>query len=114
MTPGARAGWTRPATWCRWRSRTVPAGTGSRSAKACRFWTPRYAADGPAQGLALVDALAAAGALPGYHLLPATRADLLRRLGRRDEAAAAYREALMLATTDAERRYLSNRLTALR
>ena len=39
-------------------------------------------ADGPAAGLALVDALAAAGALAGYHLLPATRADLLRRLGR--------------------------------
>ena len=63
-------------------------------------------ADGPEAGLALVDALDASGALDGYHLLPATRADLLRRLGRHDEAAAAYRDALALATTDAERRYL--------
>jgi RNA polymerase sigma-70 factor (ECF subfamily) len=67
-------------------------------------------ADGPAAGLALVDALAASGALEGYHLLPATRADLLRRLGRTGEAADAYREALGLATTDAERRYLDRRL----
>lgn len=67
-------------------------------------------ADGPAVGLALVDALAASGALEGYHLLPATRADLLRRLGRTDDAAGAYREALGLATTDAERRYLGRRL----
>ena len=50
------------------------------------------------------------GVLAGYHLLPATRADLLRRLDRRDEAAAAYREALSLAGTDAERRYLIRRL----
>ena len=57
-------------------------------------------ADGPEAGLALVDALDAAGALAGYHLLPATRADLLRRLDRRDEAAAAYRAALELATTE--------------
>ena len=68
-------------------------------------------ADGPAAGLALVDALAASEALAGYHLLPATRADLLRRLGRADEAAAAYREALDLVTSDAERRYLSRRLS---
>jgi RNA polymerase sigma-70 factor (ECF subfamily) len=67
-------------------------------------------AEGPAAGLKLVDELEAAGALAGYHLLPATRADLLRRLDRRSEAAAAYREALELATTDAERRYLSRRL----
>ena len=44
---------------------------------------------------------------PGYHLLPATRADFLRRLGRMPEAAIAYREALELTSTDAERRYLS-------
>ena len=68
-------------------------------------------ADGPAAGLTLVDALAASGALPGYHLLPATRADLLRRLGRGAEAAQAYREALALAGTGPERRYLSRRLT---
>jgi RNA polymerase sigma-70 factor (ECF subfamily) len=67
-------------------------------------------ADGPMAGLALMDALAASGALEGYHLLPATRADLLRRLGRTTEAAAAYREALDLTTTDAERRYLRRRL----
>src|ERR1700759_2790702 len=46
--------------------------------------------DGPARALALVDALAARGKLNGYELLPAVRADLLRRLGRRDEARAAY------------------------
>jgi RNA polymerase sigma-70 factor, ECF subfamily len=65
-------------------------------------------ADGPAAGLALVDRLA--DALDGYHLLPATRADLLRRLNRTDEAAAAYREALALAPTDVERRYLAAKL----
>jgi RNA polymerase sigma-70 factor (ECF subfamily) len=67
-------------------------------------------ADGPAAGLALADALVADGALAGYHLLPATRADLLRRLGRWEEAVRSYREALALATTDAERRYLGRRL----
>ncbi|MCQ0020979.1 RNA polymerase sigma factor [Actinomadura madurae] len=67
-------------------------------------------AEGPAAGLALVDELAASGGLPRYHLLAATRADLLRRLGRRAEAAAAYREALELPSTEAERRYLSRRL----
>jgi RNA polymerase sigma-70 factor (ECF subfamily) len=67
-------------------------------------------ADGPAAGLALVDALAGTGDLAGYYLLPATRADLLRRLGRYAEAAGAYREALALTRTEAERRYLSRRL----
>jgi RNA polymerase sigma-70 factor (ECF subfamily) len=67
-------------------------------------------AEGPAAGLVLVDRLAVAGDLAGYHLLPATRADLLRRLGRHPEAAAAYREALALTRTDAERRYLERRL----
>jgi RNA polymerase sigma-70 factor (ECF subfamily) len=67
-------------------------------------------ADGPAAGLALVEHLAGAGALASYHLLPATRAHLLRRLDRTDEAAAAYREALALAPTDVERRYLTRRL----
>jgi RNA polymerase sigma-70 factor, ECF subfamily len=67
-------------------------------------------ADGPAAGLELVEALEASGALAGYHLLPATRADLLRRLDRRADAATAYREALELAATDAERRYLTRRL----
>jgi RNA polymerase sigma-70 factor (ECF subfamily) len=67
-------------------------------------------ADGPEAGLRLVDALERSGALTGYHLLPATRADLLRRLDRRVEAAVAYRAALSLAATDAERRYLTRRI----
>ncbi|WP_037917736.1 RNA polymerase sigma factor [Actinacidiphila yeochonensis] len=67
-------------------------------------------AEGPVAGLALLDRLTATGALVDYHLLPAIRADLLRRLGRWDEAAASYREALALAATDAERRFLTRRL----
>jgi RNA polymerase sigma-70 factor (ECF subfamily) len=67
-------------------------------------------ADGPAVGLAMVDELAASGSLSAYFLLPATRADLLRRLGRRDEAAASYADALRLVTTGPERRFLSKRL----
>lgn len=66
-------------------------------------------ADGPAVGLRLLDELAP-GPLSGYHLLPATRADLLRRLGRLSEAATSYREAVELATTEPERRYLLRRL----
>ena len=67
--------------------------------------------EGPATGLELVEELEASEVLAGYHLLPATRADLLRRLGRPGEAAAAYREALQLVATDAERRYLARRLS---
>jgi RNA polymerase sigma-70 factor (ECF subfamily) len=67
-------------------------------------------ADGPAAGLRHLDRLAGSGALRGYHLLPATRADLLRRLGRAGEAAAAYREALELAGTESERRFLARRV----
>jgi RNA polymerase sigma-70 factor (ECF subfamily) len=67
-------------------------------------------ADGPLAGLNLVGAVEESGALRGYHLLPATRADLLRRLDRRGEAAVAYREALDLATAEPERRYLARRL----
>jgi RNA polymerase sigma-70 factor (ECF subfamily) len=67
-------------------------------------------ADGADAGLRLVDELERSGALTGYHLLPATRADFLRRLGRTSEAAAAYRAALALSTTDAEQRYLARRL----
>ena len=67
-------------------------------------------ADGPAAGLALVDEIDRSGALAGYYLLPATRADLLRRLGHWDDAEAAYRQALTLAPTDTERRYLTRRL----
>ena len=68
-------------------------------------------ADGPAAGLALVAELEQAGALADYYLLPATRADLLRRLGRDREAAAAYGRALELVATDAERRFLRKRLS---
>jgi RNA polymerase sigma-70 factor (ECF subfamily) len=69
--------------------------------------------DGPAAALALVGELAASGALPGYHLLPATRAELLRRLGRGPEAAAAYDEAIGLAGNAAERDFLRARRAAL-
>jgi RNA polymerase sigma-70 factor (ECF subfamily) len=67
-------------------------------------------ADGPAAGLELVDRLEGSGELAGYPLLPATRADLLRRLDRLPEAAEAYRTAIGLAPTDAERDYLRRRL----
>jgi RNA polymerase sigma-70 factor (ECF subfamily) len=67
-------------------------------------------AEGPTAGLALIEELQASGKLQGYHLLPATRADLLRRLGRRIDAVSAYEEALELAATDAERRYIARRL----
>jgi RNA polymerase sigma-70 factor (ECF subfamily) len=71
-------------------------------------------ADGPAAGLVLVEALGADGALTDYHLLHATRADLLRRLGRRADAAAAYERALGLVTNDAERAFLERRLGEVR
>ncbi|MCP3141821.1 RNA polymerase sigma factor [Pyxidicoccus xibeiensis] len=67
-------------------------------------------AEGAERGLAQIDDLAASGVLRGYHLLPASRADLLRRLGRFEEAATAYREALSLTRNDAERRFLEARL----
>ncbi|WP_024805786.1 RNA polymerase sigma factor [Nocardia sp. BMG51109] len=70
-------------------------------------------ADGIPAGLALVDELDKSGRLNNYYLLPATRADLLRREGRVSEAAAAYEAALELAPTDAERRYLTGRLHSL-
>ena len=66
--------------------------------------------DGPAEGLRLLEELEASGKLAGYHLLPATRADLLRRLGRLADAADAYREARGLASNDTDRRYLARRL----
>jgi RNA polymerase sigma-70 factor (ECF subfamily) len=67
-------------------------------------------ADGPQPALALIDALAAGGALDGYHLLHAARADLLRRVGSPAEAAKSYARALALVTNDAERRFLERRL----
>ncbi|GAA1098662.1 RNA polymerase sigma factor [Kitasatospora arboriphila] len=69
--------------------------------------------DGPEEGLALLDGLAGAEELRGYHLLPAARADLLRRLGRTAEAAAAYRAALALVGNEPERATLTRRLTEL-
>ena len=69
--------------------------------------------DGPARALDLLDALSARGTLAGYHLLPAVRADVLRRLNRREEARAAYRAALALAKLHPERRLLERRLAEL-
>jgi RNA polymerase sigma-70 factor (ECF subfamily) len=70
-------------------------------------------ADGPAAGLAILDDLAARGQLAGYHLLPAVRADLLRRLDRPAEAAQAYQAAIAQAGTTAERHFLERRLAEL-
>jgi len=68
-------------------------------------------ADGPARGLTQLDALQ--GELGGYHLFHAARADLLRRLRRGPEAAAAYRRALDLATNPAEQAFLRRRLAGI-
>jgi RNA polymerase sigma-70 factor (ECF subfamily) len=67
-------------------------------------------ADGPEAALPLVDAITGTGQLDTYYLLHATRADLLRRAGRMPEAAMSYRLAADLAPTEAERRFLQNRL----
>ena len=66
------------------------------------------------RGLRLIEQLEAGGELQSYHLLPAAKADILRRLGRRAEAAAAYERALELVTHEAERRYLERRLREVR
>jgi RNA polymerase sigma-70 factor (ECF subfamily) len=66
--------------------------------------------EGPKVALELIDALAASGELDGYHLLHAARADMLRRLGSRDKAAASYARALSLVTNASERRFLERRL----
>ncbi|MEO3811812.1 DUF6596 domain-containing protein [Sphaerisporangium sp. B11E5] len=63
----------------------------------------------PERGLTFLEALSSD--LRGYHLLPAARADLLRRQGRLPEAAVAYQEALALAPTEPERRHLTRRLS---
>ena len=70
-------------------------------------------AGGPEQGLALIDAIEARGELDGYHLLHSARADLLRRLHRQAEAAAAYRCALELAQNPVEQRFIERRLEEL-
>ncbi|MER0243062.1 DUF6596 domain-containing protein [Streptomyces sp. HSW2009] len=67
--------------------------------------------DGPQAGLTLLDDLAGERQLRGYHPYPTARGDLLQRLGRLPEAAAAYREALALAGTEPERAHLRRRLT---
>jgi predicted RNA polymerase sigma factor len=69
---------------------------------------------GPAAGLELVDAVAASGALAKYHLLPSVRADLLAKLGRRDEACAELARAASLARNARERELLLARAAALR
>jgi len=69
--------------------------------------------DGPASGLALVDALLERGELAGYRLAHAARADLCRRLGRTAQARAAYQRALELTSQESERRFLARRLAEL-
>ena len=69
--------------------------------------------DGPAVGLALIDALLARGELADYHLAHSARADFCRRLGRKDDARASYRRALELARQEPERRFLQRRLAEL-
>ena len=69
--------------------------------------------DGPARALQLIDALQARGSLNGYELLPAVRADLLRRLGRNDEARAAYRAATAVTRLEPLRRLYARRISEM-
>ncbi len=69
--------------------------------------------DGPAVGLDQIDLILGRGELTEYHLAHAARADLLRRLGKRDDARAAYERALALAQQEPERRFLMKRLSQL-
>ncbi len=71
-------------------------------------------ADGPAKGLAAIDAVIAGGELDAYYLAHSARADMCRRLGRIDEARASYRRALELARLEPERRFLQGRIDELR
>jgi RNA polymerase sigma-70 factor (ECF subfamily) len=70
--------------------------------------------DGPAAGLAIIDAILARGDLDTYHLAHSARADLCRRQGRIDDARAAYQRALELARQEPEKRFLEKRLSELR
>ena len=70
--------------------------------------------DGPQAGLSLIDAILVRGDLTGYHLAHAARGDLLRRLGRGDEAIDAYARALEFATQKSERSFIARRLDQLR
>jgi RNA polymerase sigma-70 factor (ECF subfamily) len=69
--------------------------------------------DGPAAGLALIDAILKRGDLLDYRLAHAARAELCRRLGRTSEARASYERALKLTRQDPERRFLERRLAEL-
>ena len=69
--------------------------------------------DGPGAGLVLIDAILAAGELTDYHFAHSARGELLRRLGRREEAIAAFRRALELVSQEPERRLLEKRIKAL-
>lgn len=70
--------------------------------------------DGPERGLERIDALLARGELEHYHLAHSARADLFRRLGRANDALAAYKKALALTTQEPERRFIERRIAALR
>jgi RNA polymerase sigma-70 factor (ECF subfamily) len=70
--------------------------------------------DGPAAGLALIDAILARGELADYHLAHSARADLCRRLGRNAEARDSYQRALALVQQEPERRFLERRLGELK
>jgi RNA polymerase sigma-70 factor (ECF subfamily) len=70
--------------------------------------------DGPAAGLALIEELLKKGDLQQYHLAHAARADLCRRLGKKEQALASYGQALALARQEPERRFLARRLAELR
>ena len=69
--------------------------------------------DGPSAGLALIDAILLRGDLRDYHLAHSARADMYRRLGRAEEARAAYKQALSLARQEPVRRFLDRRLREL-
>jgi RNA polymerase sigma-70 factor (ECF subfamily) len=69
--------------------------------------------DGPAEGLTAIDAILDRGDLADYHLAHSARADMYRRLGRTDEARAAYQQALALTRQEPERRFLERRLAEL-
>lgn len=71
-------------------------------------------AEGPEHGLEIVERIRKSGELDGYRLLHATRADLLRQLGRRDEAAGAYERALEQTSNRVEREFLERRLAEVR
>ena len=69
--------------------------------------------DGPAAGLALIDAILARGDLADYHLAHSARAELCRRLGRTADARTSYERALALTRQEPERRFLERRLEKL-